>query len=182
HRRAGSCGRGLRRQPRRRVSPRRAPRGTRARAPSTRCGSTPSPRLPGAACVRPFRCPAIQFREIRQSPSKRLRVESTTVSGRGVVAYEGTKTRRFKKNAVPRVATCLLLAAVSAASRAAEPRVLRWAGDPEGGAPFVEADPSHPDQLVGFDVEIAELFARPVGRSPEFGNIRFAALAQTIGR
>ncbi|HWF83918.1 MAG TPA: hypothetical protein VG222_03695, partial [Vicinamibacterales bacterium] len=34
------------------------------------------------------------------------------------------------------------------------PSVLLWAGDSEGGAPFVEADPSHPDQLVGFDVEI----------------------------
>ena len=45
-------------------------------------------------------------------------------------------------------------------SFAQAPRVLRWAGDPEGGAPFVEADPSHPDTLTGFDVEIAELFAR----------------------
>ena len=30
-----------------------------------------------------------------------------------------------------------------------------WAGDAEGGAPFVEADPSRPDRVVGFDVDIA---------------------------
>ena len=58
----------------------------------------------------------------------------------------------------------------------------RWAGDPEGGAPFVEADPAHPDQLVGFDVEIAELFARALGRSTEFVNIRFESIDQSIAR
>ena len=60
--------------------------------------------------------------------------------------------------------------------------MLRWAGDPEGGAPFVEADPSHPDQLVGFDVEIAELFARALGRTAEFVNIRFESIDQSIVR
>ncbi|MEO7965810.1 MAG: hypothetical protein ABIT38_18010, partial [Gemmatimonadaceae bacterium] len=29
--------------------------------------------------------------------------------------------------------------------------VLRWGGDAEGGAPFVEADPGHPDSVRGFD-------------------------------
>ena len=29
---------------------------------------------------------------------------------------------------------------------------LRWAGDPEGGAPFLEASATDPDRLVGFDV------------------------------
>jgi polar amino acid transport system substrate-binding protein len=62
------------------------------------------------------------------------------------------------------------------------PPVLRWAGDPEGGAPFVEADPSRPDQLVGFDVEIAGLLAAGIGRRPEFLNIRFESIDQSIGR
>jgi polar amino acid transport system substrate-binding protein len=66
---------------------------------------------------------------------------------------------------------------------AAEPAtVLRWAGDPEGGAPFVEADPSHPDELVGFDVEIAALFARGLGRTPSFLNITFTSIDQSIVR
>ncbi len=62
------------------------------------------------------------------------------------------------------------------------PAVLRWAGDPEGGAPFVEADPSHPDTLVGFDVEIADLLARGLGRTPEFLNVTFYSIDQSIDR
>ncbi len=65
---------------------------------------------------------------------------------------------------------------------AAQPRVLRWAGDPEGGAPFVEADPSHPDSLTGFDVEIASLLAAGIGRTPEFLNIQFTSIDQSIAR
>ena len=62
------------------------------------------------------------------------------------------------------------------------PAAFRWAGDPEGGAPFVEADPSHPDELVGFDVEIATLLARGLGRRPEFVNITFTSIDQSIAR
>lgn len=60
--------------------------------------------------------------------------------------------------------------------------MLRWAGDPEGGAPFVEADPSHPDTLVGFDVEIANLLAAGLNRRPEFTNITFTSIVQSIAR
>jgi polar amino acid transport system substrate-binding protein len=59
---------------------------------------------------------------------------------------------------------------------------LRWAGDPEGGAPFVEADPAHPEKLVGFDVEIAELIARRLGREAAFVNITFTSIDQSIER
>ena len=62
------------------------------------------------------------------------------------------------------------------------PRVLRWAGDPEGGAPFVEADPSHPERVVGFDVEIAALLAAGIGRTPEFLNVTFRSIDQSIVR
>src|SRR5207253_2608137 len=62
------------------------------------------------------------------------------------------------------------------------PNVLRWAGDPEGGAPFVEADPSHPDRVTGFDVEIADLLARGLGRSAAFLNITFTSNDQSIAR
>ena len=67
-------------------------------------------------------------------------------------------------------------------STSAQARVLRWAGDPEGGAPYVEADPAHPDTLTGFDVEIAGLFARQLGRTPEFLNITFTSIDQSIAR
>jgi polar amino acid transport system substrate-binding protein len=67
------------------------------------------------------------------------------------------------------LATFLQPSLIAAASQA--PGELRWAGDPEGGAPFVEADPSNPDRLVGFDVEIADLIAHRLGRKASFINI-----------
>jgi polar amino acid transport system substrate-binding protein len=62
------------------------------------------------------------------------------------------------------------------------PPELRWAGDPEGGAPFVEADPSRPDQVVGFDVEVAALMAQGLGRVPRFVIIMFTSIDQSITR
>jgi polar amino acid transport system substrate-binding protein len=68
------------------------------------------------------------------------------------------------------------------AASSAQPAAFRWAGDPEGGAPFVEADPAHPDKLVGFDVEIADLIARGLGRHAEFVNVTFTSIDQSIDR
>jgi polar amino acid transport system substrate-binding protein len=57
-----------------------------------------------------------------------------------------------------------------------------WAGDAEGGAPYVEADPSHPDRVAGFDVDIADLIARGLGRTARFVNITFTSIDQSIDR
>jgi len=65
---------------------------------------------------------------------------------------------------------------------AVDPPELIWAGDSEGGAPYVEADPSHPDRVIGFEVEIADLLARGLGRTARFVNITFANLPQSIAR
>ncbi len=62
------------------------------------------------------------------------------------------------------------------------PRQLIWAGDPEGGAPFVEADPSHPDRVIGFDVDVAALIAGGLNRTPRFQNITFTSIDQSIAR
>ncbi len=59
---------------------------------------------------------------------------------------------------------------------------LRWGGDAEGGAPFVEADPTDPTKLVGFDVEIATLIAGELGRSPRFVQVAFSSLDQSAAR
>ena len=59
---------------------------------------------------------------------------------------------------------------------------MRWAGDPEGGAPFVESDPRDPSKLVGFDVEVAELIARGLGRTPSFVFVMFSSIDQSIDR
>lgn len=61
-------------------------------------------------------------------------------------------------------------------------REFRWAGDPEGGAPFVEASPTNPDMLVGFDVEIADLIARRLNRTPRFVLIQFSSIDQSVTR
>ena len=76
----------------------------------------------------------------------------------------------------------LALVASAVVVIAAQPTVLRWAGDPEGGAPFVEADPSHPDRVVGFDVEIAALLAAGIGRTSVFQNVTFTSIDQSIAR
>ena len=85
-----------------------------------------------------------------------------------------------------RAASILVLAVVVSLSLGAAPSEppgeLRWAGDPEGGAPFVEANPNNPDELVGFDVEIAGLIARGLGRKAGFINITFTSIDQSIER
>ena len=64
----------------------------------------------------------------------------------------------------------------------AQTPILRWGGDAEGGAPFVEADPRDPSHLQGFDVEIAALIARALGRTPQFVQILFTDLDQGVRR
>ncbi len=70
------------------------------------------------------------------------------------------------------------------AARAAvpDPLVLRWGGDAEGGAPFVEADPADPSKVRGFDVEIANLVARRLGRTSVFVQVAFQSLDQSAAR
>ena len=48
------------------------------------------------------------------------------------------------------------------------PSPLVWGCDPEGGAPYVEADPADPSRLVGFEVDIANLVAAHLHRQPRF--------------
>ncbi|MEO7921415.1 MAG: ABC transporter substrate-binding protein/permease, partial [Thermoanaerobaculia bacterium] len=57
-----------------------------------------------------------------------------------------------------------------------------WGGDSEGGAPFVEADPADPAKLRGFDVEVAGVIARGLGRTPRFVQVAFASIDQSVER
>src|SRR5687768_8606107 len=59
---------------------------------------------------------------------------------------------------------------------------LRWGGDAEGGAPFVEADPRDPGKVVGFDVEVAQLLADGLGRRPRFVQVGFTILDAAAAR
>ncbi len=78
---------------------------------------------------------------------------------------------------------CLYLLCTPAAV-AAQPAALelRWGGDAEGGAPFVEADPRDPTRVVGFDVEIASLIAAKLGRTPRFVQVGFSTLEAAAAR
>jgi polar amino acid transport system substrate-binding protein len=59
---------------------------------------------------------------------------------------------------------------------------LRWGGDAEGGAPFVEADPADPSRVRGFDVEVAETIARDLGRRPTFVQVAFSSIDASVER
>lgn len=60
--------------------------------------------------------------------------------------------------------------------------VLRWGGDAEGGAPFVEADPSDPQIVHGFDVDIANIMAGALGRRAEFVQVSWSSIEQSVAR
>lgn len=66
--------------------------------------------------------------------------------------------------------------------RSARRPSLRWGGDAEGGAPFVEADPSDPSAVRGFDVEIAEVIAQGLGRRAEFVQVAWTAIDASVER
>jgi len=89
----------------------------------------------------------------------------------------------------PAVSRVAMLAGVLAGSvltagvlRAQSAAPLRWGGDAAGGAPFVEADARDPNRHVGLDVEIAELVAAELGRTPEFVQVPFQSLDQAAVR
>lgn len=63
-----------------------------------------------------------------------------------------------------------------------EERVLRWAGDSEGGVPFMFNDPNNVDRLIGFEVDIIEAVAREMGRKPVFVNNSWDNLIPGLNR
>src|SRR5439155_27238295 len=68
------------------------------------------------------------------------------------------------------------------AARAQSAHELRWGGDAEGGAPYVEADPIDPSRAVGFDVEVAQLLASALGRTPRFIQVGFTSIDAAAAR
>jgi polar amino acid transport system substrate-binding protein len=104
-----------------------------------------------------------------------------------VTAAFSFRARWFRRGLLVSLARrrLLLLAAVVAVccvGTAHAEQVLRYGGDAEGGAPYVEADPSDPGKVVGFDVEIAEMIAHALGRRPQFVQVAFTSLDQSAAR
>ena len=46
----------------------------------------------------------------------------------------------------------------------------------------MEADPSDPSRVRGFDVEIATMMAQGLGREPEFVQVAWASIEQSVAR
>jgi polar amino acid transport system substrate-binding protein len=61
-------------------------------------------------------------------------------------------------------------------------RILRWGGDAEGGAPFVEADPADPSKVRGFDVQVANMIAKGLGAEAQFVQVAWASIPQSAER
>ena len=90
--------------------------------------------------------------------------------------------------AVPAALLVALLAALPAVAQAGPSRPaaatppLLWGGDAEGGAPFVEADPSNPSVVRGMDVEVAGLLAQALSRQPRFVQVAFTSIDASVER
>jgi polar amino acid transport system substrate-binding protein len=78
----------------------------------------------------------------------------------------------------------LLVAMLALACTPVSPsaRPLRWGGDAEGGAPFVEADPADPSTVRGFDVEIASMIASGLKRTPTFVQVAWSSIEPSVER
>ena len=81
-----------------------------------------------------------------------------------------------------RLATLLAVVALAAPAASAQTPPLRWGGDAEGGAPFVEADPADPTRVRGFDVEVAGMIGRGLGREPGFVQVAWGSILQSVER
>jgi len=75
-----------------------------------------------------------------------------------------------------------VLASASCARAPGTHAPLRWGGDAEGGAPFVEADPADPSKVRGFDVEIASMIGHDLHRAPVFVQVAWASIEASVER
>lgn len=91
--------------------------------------------------------------------------------------------RSLKKLDALRSLLCVaLLAGCTSKPQNPQSSTLRWGGDAEGGAPFVEADPVDPSKVRGFDVEIASMIAHGLGREPVFVQTAWSSLEASVER
>ena len=80
---------------------------------------------------------------------------------------------------------CILVLAVaffSQLGRAQSLSELRWGGDAEGGAPFVEADPGDPTAWSGSKWTLPGMIAEGLGRAPRFMQVGFTSIDASAAR
>jgi polar amino acid transport system substrate-binding protein len=81
---------------------------------------------------------------------------------------------------LPRCAALILFMLAAGGARAQEP--LRWGADPSGGAPYIYADPAHPDQYIGYEKEMVEALAAAMNRQPEFVPTDWETIVEALRR
>lgn len=59
---------------------------------------------------------------------------------------------------------------------------LVWAGDAEGGAPYVFPDPRNPAAIIGYEVDLARALAEKMGRTSRFVQNQWDGLIPGLGR
>src|SRR5262249_20408777 len=59
---------------------------------------------------------------------------------------------------------------------------LRWAGDIQGGEPYVYDDEKQPGKLIGFEVDIAEALAKRLGVRAKFMQADWSNLVPSLER
>src|SRR5262249_1375567 len=60
--------------------------------------------------------------------------------------------------------------------------VLRWGADAEGGAPYVYPDPAKPEQMIGFEYELADALAAKLGVKAELVQNQWDQLVPALER
>lgn len=87
------------------------------------------------------------------------------------------------KRRVAFVFAALLLASTSCSRRSGgDEEPLRWGADPDGGIPYVFADPENPKRFIGFEVDLAEAIAREIGRPIRLEKRSFENLIADVER
>src|SRR5688500_17056331 len=148
------------------------------------CSGSNTPRTKRTT-ARPARLAAVCWRigRCRGCCARTGRARSTS-SNAGGVADRAPSTYHLvrRMNVLTPLAVAIAVWLAAAPANAQELPELRWGGDAEGGAPFVEADPRDPSRVVGFDVEIAGLLAAGLERTPRFVQVGFTSLDAAAGR
>ncbi len=83
---------------------------------------------------------------------------------------------------LPALLQVILSFAPRASAQAPNTETLRWAADAKSGAPYMFVDPSHPDQMVGFEKDIMEALAKKMGRTLVFVQNEWESLVPGLTR
>src|SRR4051794_11754409 len=76
----------------------------------------------------------------------------------------------------------LMILLMAGCWRTCNAQELVWAGDAEGGAPYVTPDPRDPSQTVGFEVDFAAALAQRIGRTARFQQNQWDGLVPGLER